>query len=275
MRRRGFSMIELLVVVVLGAVTLGAAYRMLVVQQQAYSQEHARITVQQTGRTAIQLLSSELREISVDGADILRTAPDSLTVRVVRKLGVICDVHPSNKKISVWQFGAEPFATGDSILIFADGDTLTRADDDWGKAEVTGATSDACPATWDAGVAQRLDTPGITVLITDVEKGGPVRAYTTLTYGIYDVDGEWALGRHEPGGSVEVLLGGLAAPADGGLKFTYYDTTGVSVLPTDSAGRAAIERIEIQVRGQSRGRVGPDRDFYEDGLAMQLYLRNG
>ncbi|HUF75760.1 MAG TPA: prepilin-type N-terminal cleavage/methylation domain-containing protein, partial [Longimicrobiales bacterium] len=65
--RRGFTLVELLVVVVLGSLVLMAALQVLITNQRTYAAQNAVITSQQSTRIALEVLVNELRELSPSG----------------------------------------------------------------------------------------------------------------------------------------------------------------------------------------------------------------
>lgn len=275
-RRSGFSLVELLVVAVLGTITLAAAYQMLVVQQRGFSHESARMQAQRTGRVTLQVLATELREISPVASDLLRAEDSVLTVRASRKVGVVCAVDMVTPSIDVWVLGAETFDVGDNLFIFADGNEQTAGDDDWGMAQVMEFGDGVCTPSWGTtDPPQRLTLLNPIVNLSAVRVGGMVRSFTTLTYGIYQVDGEWVLGRRKSGDAVVPLLAGLAPRGAEGLEFRYYRSDGTRFDPTTQVLRDSVARIGVRVGTQSRGRFGADGEFYRDSLVTQIHLRNG
>ena len=67
----GFTLVELIIVAVLGAVVVGATYEIMLSSQKAYTVQTAQIQGQQTVRSGIAILFSELREMSRAEGDIL------------------------------------------------------------------------------------------------------------------------------------------------------------------------------------------------------------
>ncbi|HEX7052131.1 MAG TPA: hypothetical protein VF188_18125 [Longimicrobiales bacterium] len=271
-RRPGFTVLEALAAVVLSAVVLAAVYRTLIVQQVSYREQRERIDSRQTTRTALNLLTTELREISATDGDLLSASEHELTFRALRKMGVVCDV-VAGSALHVWQLG-EPFEDGDSLLVFMDDDTLRMDDDRWIRGAISGTVSEvASPGAdctqWDApGIVAALPAPGVAV--AEVRKGAPVRAYRSLTYGLYEVDGSWVLGRQGVDGNLVALVGPLLGPEENGLRFRYYNGSGTAVTPSGPASLQTIERVEILVRGRSGG-AGSAATV--DSLVAQVHLR--
>ena len=274
-RAGGFTLLELLVVVVLGAVAIGAAYQTLTLQERASRHQNAIITTLETNRTAIDVLAAELREISAADGDLLMAAPESLTFRAFRKAGIVCQVDPPG--LDVWVLSDAPFAAGDRVLVFQDFDPTTTDDDAWsGPAVVTGvgAAAGGCAAAWSKPTA-RLSLAGLTVGPTNISPGGPVRSYEVLTYGHYQIGGEWSFGQRVEGRPVVPLVGPLAPPEQRGLVFRYYDAAGTPLsAPLAAPDLRRVARIEVKVRAATPGAVvGSGNGTYVDSLVMQINLR--
>ena len=75
----GFTLIEILVVAVLGSLLILSAYQVLQVTQQSYTTIHNKVTDQNSLRAGADVLFSELREISPSGGDLLAIDSDDAT----------------------------------------------------------------------------------------------------------------------------------------------------------------------------------------------------
>lgn len=284
-RSEGFTLVELLIVTVLGSLILAAVFNTLLQQHEAYRRHDVTVTAQQTTRTVLDVLSGELREVSSGGGDVIMADGDSITIRAFRGVGFVCNADAPGQRVDVWNLGA-PFAREDSLLIFAAGHGGGSAGDAWRLMRVVQQEAVSCPGDWygdgatmggAAVISQRLNVPsGDAVKITDIEVGAPVRSFEHVTYGLFNVEGEWVLGQRRQGDPSPVpLIGPVAPPGqnrDGGLVIRYFDGDGVELtsLPLAEADRQSIERLEISVRAVSRD---PSFD-YEDSLVTQVYVRN-
>jgi len=273
----GFTILELLVVVAFGALVLGAAFQVLAVQERSYRHQSAAMATQQNIRAALDVLESELREISATGGDLAMIQAESLTFRAYRAAGFICELDAANGRIVVLQRGTEPFRAGtQALLYFIERSKTTGADDDWGIAEIRGVSEGGtCSASW--GTLEGVDTT--TLEVPDfafpanpaegpVYLGTPVRSFEVYTYGLFDVDGEPVLARRDAGGSIAPVVGPLAQSPDG-LAFRYFDASG-----NETTDPADVVRIEIVVRGRTPGSGVPGQTHYTDSLVTQLSLRN-
>jgi prepilin-type N-terminal cleavage/methylation domain-containing protein len=258
----GFTLVEILIVAVLGLVVVGATYQMILTSQEAYTVQIAQMQGQQTVRAGIDILSVELRELSAVEGDILTMNPDKVEVRAMRSFGLVCNTNASGSPILVKKMGRY-FANGDSIFVFTDNDPDISSDDTILSGVVTGISlGQTCTG---ADTAQSLMVPDLaTALANDtVRLGAPVRGFTTYTYGLYLRTGEYYLAR-ESGGTTEPLVGPLSP---NGVSFTYMDSNGV--VTTDPT---AVSQIEVTLR--SRSNVTNERGPVTDSLTTTIYLRN-
>ncbi|MEJ2504062.1 MAG: prepilin-type N-terminal cleavage/methylation domain-containing protein, partial [Gemmatimonadota bacterium] len=217
-RRDGFTMVELLLILVLGAVAMGAAVTTLSRQEQAYGQLRAMAGTQEATRTGVQFLAAELMEVSASGGDLLLADADSIRIRALRKFGIVCDVDKNGKRLVVAQEGLDPFVATDSIVVYEDRDTLMAADDVWQREYVTAASSStSCSTTLGSNRTTllpgtqliELSLQGAGLRFDSVFPGAPVRQYETVTYAAGTVGGETALTLRTDGGTRVALLGPL------------------------------------------------------------------
>ena len=79
--RRGFTMVELLVSLVIMGIVATAIYRVLVNNQRIYQAQTQRIDLSQNIRAAGTIMPSELREADANEGDITTISPTSITFR--------------------------------------------------------------------------------------------------------------------------------------------------------------------------------------------------
>lgn len=284
-RRAGFTLVEMLIVAVLGTVILGAAYQSLIVQERSYRIASNAVIDHDALRTALGVLESELREVSTAGglagmSDIVTAASDEIVVRAARGIAFVCERHPSDRKMHTWSASTTgQVRAGDAVVIFADGTATTDQDDKWLTARVksVGNSTVAC-ASRPAGLSGpghqliELETlPGGAnvdgLFLVPVLAGAPVRAMEHVTYGLYEFDGEWGLGRAVGTGAVEPIIIGLAEPGEG-LVFTYLDASGTQITSDPVVDPSAIAAIAISAMTQPRAGNPPIE------LETRIFLRN-
>lgn len=270
-RQAGFTLVELLIVSVLTAVTLAGIYQTLIVQEKSYEAATLKIHDQESLRTAIGILEAELREVgsiggdSIGGSDIEYAGTDSIMFRAQRKIGFICTLSAGPQQMIVWALG-DTFEGGDALLVFVDGDSLSSADDAWDTMTVTDvqtSTNTTCLAAWPNTPLELLTVSGDT---TGVRAGSPVRAYEWVSYSLHNFGplgyglARWRAGATDP----DYLIGGLAGDGEG-LQFQYYTTDGST---TDDPTQ--ISRVRITIRTDPPGNSGVE----PLQLSTNLFLRN-
>lgn len=280
-RRRGVTLAELLVALVLLALLATAALRATVVlgRQAVAVAEHA--TLQAGVRTGMLLARAELREVGRDetGTDLVRLGPDSVTFRAARGFGVTCGVSAS--QVRVRDAPPVPFsrlravAPGrDSLLLFVDGDSTSPADDRWIVLPVLAVGSASCGgspaiAVQTGDLAAALPSGSLAEIVV----GGPVRTFEVVRLGEYASGGQRWLGLASVSGgeSIQPVAGPLAGE---GLTLEYLDAAGAPV-----ADPAGVVRIRVTLVGASErpipaGWTGSPRAIAAETASTQVFLRN-
>ncbi|MDK1046237.1 MAG: prepilin-type N-terminal cleavage/methylation domain-containing protein, partial [Anaerolineales bacterium] len=249
----GVTLIELMIYMVLASVVMGAIYSMMITQTRAYADQRQITDAQETVSGAAVLLTSELRQIAPSDGDLYFIAPESLAIRSVQSVAIVCAIDQVLRRFALWNLVGEleDFQKkADSAFIFSAGGA-GQSDDKWEREEIKGffkvaggplaSCEWAVPQTPDTIVQLDKPMPGVVV-------GAPFRSFRAIQYGTFLDGGNWWLGRKTPGpgGAYEILTGPLRSPAAGGLVFKYYDATGnVTAVPAD------VRMIEIVIRSQS------------------------
>jgi prepilin-type N-terminal cleavage/methylation domain-containing protein len=284
MNRRGFTLVELLVAMVLAGIVTASIYQLLVSNQRVYRLQTERADLNADLRAALAILPSELREISATDtmeSDLLVMTSSAVTFKAMRTLNFVCQKPPtgtgSSGTVIVWrtpQFGLRSLdATRDSILVFAEGDTTTRGDNSWVHANVSAISAGVC-SDGSAGMAISLNGVSPAGGLDDVMEGAPARGFEVeqlLSYS--DADGDLWLGLRQYGkgsgwGTTQPLLGPLAAS---GLQFSYFDSVGATTaVPTQ------VYSIGLTVIGSTDEAVvsGPDTRRLQDTLTTRIAIRN-
>ena len=286
MSDRGFTLVELIVALTLGALVAAGAYRAIVGTQRVTQAGAQKVDVQQNLRAGATYMASVLRELDAPDGDINVATATRLRFRSMRWVGVLCDAPTPSGASSVVLtirsgsvFGLRsPSAVEDSALVFADGDPGTRADDVWLTGAVTGLSgavcSDGSPAT-DLTVDITGASGGQAAALATVTTGVPVRGFQAEELSLFQAaDSRWWMGQRTANRSgswtaVRPLVGPLTAT---GLAFTYHDTTSaVTGVLTD------IASVSITMRGESERRVpglGGNIDYARDSIVTRAALRN-
>jgi prepilin-type N-terminal cleavage/methylation domain-containing protein len=282
--RRGFTLIELLVAIVLLGIVVTGIYRVLVGNQRMYHAQTQQIELQQNIRAAATILPAEFREIAASEGDIYAMTATEIQMRALRQFGVMCreptlggGLPGLNLILFAGLFNGAPLVTGDSMLLYYEGDEGTRNDDSWWPAlvQLVGATT--CP-DGSAGIALTADLAAATAGLVNrsgaIPRGGPIRGFVPVRYALYQsaTDNLWYLGLELPrGSSIQPLVGPLSG--SDGLLLRYFDANGVA-----TADSSQVALIELHVRGRTaapvqRGGAG-GLVVPVDSLTTRVALRN-
>ncbi len=290
--RRGFSLVELLIAMVLLAIVTAGLYRTLMTNQRVYQQQTQVIGLQQNMRAAAAILPQELRELDATEGDITAMSATSLSVRARRWTGVMC-VPPvtglgAGLGLSVLTsvpltIRAQPFfgrtinTTSDSLFVRYEGDDGTRKDDGWviGRPTAVVANAAGCPPlglTPQAGevMTVNLDFGALVNFPTSIVNGDPVIGFEPVTYALDSIGTDWYVSLKNSSGK-QPLIGPVLS---NGLAFAYYDSTGVV-----TADRSKVARVDITLRAQTaqqiRARSGSNSLVrMVDSVLTSVALRN-
>lgn len=276
----GFTIVELLIVSVLGLVVVMSAYQLLISQSRLLSTQGEMIDARDSSRGAAILLASELRSASASGNDLYVIAQDSLVLRSFQATGVMCswDTVGVDHRLGLQNVsGTVPGTVADSASVY---------NGSWVVFDVTAAWNGL--AAWGLGnmpfcfwgdstaTAPRpqatVELTGSVASLATLEVGNLVRVFRRTKYGLFALDGRWWLGRRVAAGAWELLTGPMLSPANGGLTFAYYDAN--DAVTTDPT---LVSRVEFTLRSESYGQVsaaGQGGGTVGDSLTMTVFLRN-
>ncbi len=288
--RRGFTLIELMIALVLLGLVSTAVYKVLVNNQRVYLAQTQTIDLQENIRAAAAILPAEFRELDAADGDIGGMGPDSIQIRAMRQLSFVCATPVLGGgigQIALWirttpiYGNRQTFRDGDSILVYWEGDPAIRSDDQWlpaklQKAPDPGFCADSGVATNPAFVLtlqpQWINNPVLN-RAGAISTGAMVRGFDKVAYRVYQsTDGNWYLGQRNPaqGGTIQPVVGPLTGA--NGVTFTYYDTAGVQTnVPTQ------VAQIEIVLRARTTAPIrGADgvQTYKIDSVLTRVALRN-
>jgi prepilin-type N-terminal cleavage/methylation domain-containing protein len=307
--RPGFTLVELIVSLLIFALIGGAIVKTLSTGQRAYDAQVQHIDMQQNVRFAAGLLTGELRELDASDGDIQAMDSVSLRIRSMRQMGIVCSlpvlggalvgVNVLNAVTFVVRDTLQSiryFAQGDSILVYYEGNSTTRADDSWiagvlttnvGASALTNCTDGTKYAdgttrkgrlfTANLYFDQTL-TPAQANAAGNIPLGAPIRAFQWVTYRPLKVNNQWYIGFDSSGASAteQPLVGPLTDSL--GMKFMYYDSLFNRLAPPyDAATRKKVARISIplvlKTAAPLRKNVGsPAHDTAR--VTLEISLRN-
>jgi prepilin-type N-terminal cleavage/methylation domain-containing protein len=269
--RQGFTLVELLMVVLIGSVLMSAAFKVMSVQEATNRQQQAIVGVEQNLRMALAVLTNDLRETSATGGDIINADSISIRYRVLRKAGVICtrDYGGNPAWMIVGTFG-QAFAANDSIAFFVEGANKTTSLDDTTRISRISSTQAGTCTGNPIGNVLRINVPNGAAVSTDT--GGLVRSFVDAGYRLVNAGSKASLFRIESPDSV-AIVDSLLTVASGGLRLRYYDASGTQITPSTAALRKTIMRIEVKVGASMVGGQTGARRLFTDSLKAQVFLR--
>ncbi len=255
--RRGFTLIELMIALILVLLVGGVTYGLLINNQRVSRAQTSQVTLQDNVRAGALILGNELREIGYDeitaasaaavsqvpgllagtNSDLVAMGPDSIRYRAMRVLGFTCSVDPVLGDIVVRNSSLQKqrdATTNDRLMLYVENNPNTSGDDVWLHANITGTVAQNCPdgnpgtrfrVAFDAALAAVVLDPAHTKV------GGPVRVYEVMLLRSYAVSGQTWLGMRsisDPASIIQPVLGPLSggAGAASGLSLRYLDVAG-------------------------------------------------
>ena len=272
-RRRGFTIIELLVGLVVGLIVLSSIVQLMIVQSRGYRKQREIIDIRQTAREAGAVLAGDLRQARVGESPLIAMGANSIALRSPRGMGTICAKHATLARYGLWKTGGNIFAGADDSALVQQ---LGR--EKWTALKITGVGTPAAMGVpvcaWpgarppeivvEFAVGTRTDTSYIKV-------GAAFRNFRRVEYGEYQLNSRWWLGRKVgAAGSYEQLTGPLVAPASNGLAFVYYDT-----LDAVTTNPSAVGSVAVTVRTESfkKTYIGNTFGYQRDSLTTKVTLR--
>ncbi len=288
--RYGFTLVEILVVVVLLGLVGGALMSMIARQQRFYSGASGIMELRGNIRQLIEILPAELRGLSPADGDIYEMTGSSIAFRSTTGASVVCSIAGGGTTITIppvrvsernglTAWTAMPQA-GDSLLVYDDSVGVWRrvelATNPVAGSSCAGLVSNATEAA--AGRTLTLSP----ALSSTVRPGAAIRFYRYAYYGLYQAfNGHSYLGyydcvrtRSPVCGTIQPVSGPYLPGSNGapGLTLTYLDGAGaVTADPT------RVARINIVARAQSSQTIRMDgiaTDTYQDSLNVVVAVRN-
>ncbi len=276
--RKGFTMVELLVALVLLSIVSAAIYKVLVSNDRVYSAQTQRMELSQNIRAAATILPADFRTLDATDSDITAMSATSITIRAIRQLAVVCDTPTLAGAVTFHVrkdpfYGPRMFAAGsDSLLMYYEGDNGTRFDDGWTPAALVAYVNENC-IDGKAGYRLVVNTRMLAGQIGgkgSVPYGAPVLGFESVTYSLYKPAGDtsWYIGYQNASGT-QPLIGPVLS---NGLSFVYYDSTN-----TVTADKTKVAIIELRVRARTSIPVRDANSMLRvpvDSFVMKVSLRN-
>ena len=265
--RRGFTLVELLIVMVMLALIGAALTRILVNSMRVSAGQMVQADMQSNVRTGGLVLPLELREVGYDSnittgvvtSDLDEINASYVQFRAGRGFGSTCGLAADLREFRIRKpaFGMRAPQLTDGFMVYVENDPNQGADDQWLPLVVTAINPDGlCGA--DSAYILTTDVPdispgGVDVTAANVFVGGPIRWFEVMRFGSYvDADGLTYIGARSisAGEGAYRAVAGPIAPGNG-LSFSYYNRN-VTLLNPASAQPVAVRTIEVQITGATR-----------------------
>jgi len=268
--RRGFTLVELLVALILLTFVLGGIYKLLNTTQRVSRAQAERIDMQSNMRAGTLIVPAELRSIGFDSVpaaaangpvvpDLQSIQPNSVQFRAYRGLGIVCQVNVSPNQLIVGTAAnysalrAPSVSPRDSLTIFVENDPTTTLDDRWVSRAITSVAATTCPdgsAALAFGTA--FDAPNDPVPPAQITVGSPIRTFEGMEYSLYqDASGPYYLGARsasDPAATRQPVLGPLSA---NGFHLEYYDRNGAQITGNGLTDQRNVRAIQVTLVGVS------------------------
>lgn len=292
--RRGFTLMELLVSLMISTMLVTVIFRLMQGNSQYVRMQSAREEVAQNARAALDLIASDLRAVPPGG--FTRIEPDSIRFYLPRGWGVLCNSLTSTST-TAWVL----FPTG----VLSTTDVFEKPQ--WGLAVEQTADPSAPTGSWQfvtqptqqttgdpcATVQPALDDDlhlrlgfnrtGSTAFVANsamtISPGTQVLLFEEVAYDVAEstsgtLDGFWIrrmVGQSSGAANMQPLAGPV--PESGALRFTYLAGDGV----TETTTATDVRQIRLQIIAQSRAETGSGpsrRPTQMDTVTTNIVLRN-
>ena len=294
--RAGFTLAELLATMTLLGLLGTIVAHLMMGQQRFYHKQSEQVGMRRELRTALSLLPSDLRGVSSSGGDLLAFSASSVTFRNTLGASIVCakpnnttlDLPPLNTaRHTLTSWYTQP-QVGDTVFAFNEGMLRGAEDDSWTPLRITAIAPGTalCPlspftdATLDA-TKQRWRVTVTPAIPDSVKVGAGVRFARSTRYTLTaSATSQYYLSR------AEYVAGAWTAPTPvsgpyeppaglaGGIRFSFFDSTGVEVNSAINAKSVARIDVLLRTKGSTTPGAGSIVADTKDSLRFRIALRN-
>jgi hypothetical protein len=268
--RRAFVLAELVVALTIAGITMAIVTSIAVRQQRAFADLADQAALGAQIQDARAIVPIDVRDASPTLGDIRDARDTAVDFRATIASGVLTDTAPGTIILALATSGAgtllgiaQPIEANDTVWVLAPNDS----GEDWRPFRVTSVSSGGARTSLTVGT---VPSPAV---------GMPIRVTRPERYSLYRAsDNAWYLGLRDWNNTtlrfntIQPVAGPFLAPSQGGVRFTYLDSTGAP-MPTPVADRARITAIRLDIRGHTRN---PPRTLGNgfDSAGSVVMLRN-
>ncbi len=280
--RAGFTLVELLVALFLGAIIVTSLFRFLTSQGLFVERQSAREEVQQNARAALELIGSELRTLP-QGDALVSASSDEITFRSARLWGVICGGSGSTLSVAFPAIAGANYAvnSGTGVIV----NLGTAAAPIWSSAAAVSTGGIGSPSSTCNGSALPSGVESRTLTLSTTPLNGALGPSIGNVLYLYDeisyragtssgVPGRWIL--RQIGSGPNQPLAGPISTSDAGLRFQYFTTGSSTPVPTpinDAAVRASVAKILVTIQSVSRHTTDAIEEVKTDTVVIPLRNR--
>jgi prepilin-type N-terminal cleavage/methylation domain-containing protein len=273
--RRGFSVVEVLVALVIGAIVGNTVLKLLVRQSEFHSRLRTTREARAVSRGGLNALLGDLRSVEPSGG-VVGAAPTVLTVRVPYAFGITCDENTFViQPVDSLEFAASPptgyaYRTPAGAYVYRENESITRA----GSASDCTNRNINMPGTevdsvYNVTAGLPTNDPAIAT------SGTPVLLYRTVAYSFAAstaVPGQTGLWRMitSTGERQEI-----AAPFHASARFRYIQRSN-SDLALDAAPALLSDLVGVELRlvGLSERPMQGGDAVARDSMVTAVFFRN-
>ncbi len=265
--RRGFSLIELIITLVLVSIIGVASGRLLMSQTRFYTRLSAQRDARSVTRNARNIVQTELSMVEAGGG-VIAASNDSITVRMPYAWGVYC----AGSTMMRLPVDSAMYAMA-SLAGYAIKDTTSAGVYAYTATTTAPTAGTATDCTTTAGITAPTDGAYLSLSPSPTgTAGAPMLLYQIITYKFAAsalVSGKLGLYRRIGTGTPEELV----APFDTSTKFRYYELN-ASTAQTTVPALANIRGVELKLDAQSINRSSGQSAPESASISTAIFFRN-
>lgn len=262
-RRRGVTLVEMVVSLALTGVVLAMVSAIALRQQRLFTDLGEQSAAGARLREAAAILPIQLRATRPE--DIRDARDTALELRATIATAVVCDTEPSTLILAPaatsegYASIISPIEPGDSVWMLS----LDHGSAGWAGLPVlavgsrsSGSCAAAAPRLSDDALHRARIALSLAALPAGVV-GAPVRVTRPTRYSLYQSTDGWYLGQRDWNNTaarfsaIQPVAGPYLSPSAGGVRFSYFDSSG-RMLDRPVADGRAVASVRIELRAQTR-----------------------
>lgn len=273
--RRGFTLVEVVVALVLGLLLVGFVLQFVTGQTRIASRQTAREEVQQNARGAVEVVGSDLR--GAVAAGLIQGGEQEIRFMLPRRWGVVCAGNGATQTTAVF-----PILPGDAVPSGAGTGLIVQnaASQAWVPAVPTLATiaqraaatltaAAGCGPLSPSGQVEAFTFTGVNH--PAVTRGDRIAVYQLVRYDVGTSQGRSWIRRSNGSGIADANMQPLAGPVDS-VAFAYLSGTPAVEMAAPGAGAAAagVQMIRFGIKTSSRSSVNGEPVTESGSITVQI-----